>query len=231
MQNINGKVVIITGAGSGLGKETAIAFAKCGANVVICGREYAKLEEVERYITSQYNVKVLPIRADVSSQSDVRMLIQAATAKFERIDILINNAAVFEQYHIFESPLDSWEYQITNNATSVFLMIRECLPVMRSQKSGQIINITSGLAKEGAAGFGAYAASKAAIEALSYTVDDEEHKNGITSHVFNPGAMKTNLVTTGDDPANIAPYLVKLAQWQSSSEKKVLHVDHIQKAE
>ncbi|WP_028401714.1 SDR family NAD(P)-dependent oxidoreductase [Ectobacillus panaciterrae] len=228
MKNLKGKVAIISGAGSGLGKETALAFAKAGANIVICGRRYAKLEQVEHFITKQYEVDVLPIRADVSSESDVKMLVQAAFAKFQKIDILINNAAVFQQYHVVDSPLDSWEYQLHNNATSVFLMMRECLPIMRNQKSGHIINITSGLVKEGAAGFGAYAASKAAVEALTYSVEDEEHKNGIQVHVFNPGVMKTNLATIGDDPAKVAPYLVELAQSDSVSEKKVIQLEDFQ---
>ncbi|MDF2903972.1 MAG: short-chain dehydrogenase/reductase [Bacillus sp. (in: firmicutes)] len=224
MGNLKGKVAVISGAGSGLGKETALAYAKAGANLVICGRNYGKLEQVENLITSQYSVSVLPIRADVSSESDVKMLIQAALAKFQRIDILINNAAVFQQYPIIDSPLDSWEYQINNNATSVFLMMREVLPIMRNQKSGHVINITTGLVREGAGSFGAYAASKAAVEALTFSIEDEEHKNGLQFHVFNPGVMKTNLATIGDDPANVAPYLVELAQTDSKGDKKVVQL-------
>lgn len=228
MGNLKGKVAVISGAGSGLGKETALAYAKAGANLVICGRNYGKLEQVEELITSQYSVSVLPIRADVSSESDVKMLIQAALAKFQRIDILINNAAVFQQYPIIDSPLDSWEYQINNNATSVFLMMREVLPIMRNQKSGHVINITTGLVREGAGSFGAYAASKAAVEALTFSIEDEEHKNGLQFHVFNPGVMKTNLATIGDDPANVAPYLVELAQTDSKGDKKVVQLRDFQ---
>ncbi|AGK55556.1 SDR family NAD(P)-dependent oxidoreductase [Bacillus sp. 1NLA3E] len=231
MGNLKGKVAVISGAGSGLGKETALAYAKAGANLVICGRNYGKLEQVEDLITSQYSVSVLPIRADVSSESDVKMLIQAALAKFQRIDILINNAAVFQQYPIIDSPLDSWEYQINNNATSVFLMMREVLPIMRNQKSGHVINITTGLVREGAGSFGAYAASKAAVEALTFSIEDEEHKNGLQFHVFNPGVMKTNLATIGDDPANVAPYLVELAQTDSKGDKKVIQLRDFQLSE
>ncbi|MFX3624293.1 MAG: SDR family NAD(P)-dependent oxidoreductase [Ectobacillus sp.] len=231
MKNLKGIVAIISGAGSGLGKETALAFAKAGANIVICGRSYHKLEQVENLITSQYDVDVLPIRADVSSESDVEMLIQAAFAKFRRIDIVINNAAVFQQYYVVNSSLDSWEYQMHNNATSVFLMMRECLPIMRKQRSGCIINITSGLSKEGAAGFGAYAASKAAVETLTYSVQDEEHKHGIRVHAFNPGVMRTNMIATGDDPVNIAPYVVELARADVANEKRVFQVEDFQLSE
>lgn len=222
MKHLHGKVVIITGAGSGLGKETAFAFAKAGAHVVICDRSYEILEPVEAQIKEQFKAEVLSIQADVSTESEVKLLIQKAVATFQRIDIVINNAAIFQQYNIIESPLDSWEYQINNNATSVFLMMRESLPYMRKQKSSHIINITSGIVREGAAGYGAYAASKAAIEALTYAVQDEEHKKGIKIHVFNPGVMKTNLNQFGDNPANIAPYLVHLVLSSPRSENRVI---------
>ncbi|MFC0270831.1 SDR family NAD(P)-dependent oxidoreductase [Metabacillus herbersteinensis] len=228
MGNLQRKVAIITGAGSGLGKETALAFAKDGTNIVICGRNYSKLEEVENLIKDKYAVEVLPIRADVSSEADVKVLVQATLAKFKGIDILINNAAVFQQYRILDSPLDSWDYQFNNNATSVFLMMRECIPIMRAQRSGKIINITSGLVREGAAGFGAYAASKAAVEALTFSVQDEEHKNGIQVALFNPGVMSTNLATIGDDPANVAPYLVEIAQSKAKNKKRVMQLEDFQ---
>ncbi len=224
---LKGKVAVISGAGSGLGKETAIAFAKAGTNLVICGRHFGKLEVVEDLITSQYNVEVLSIRADVSVESDVEMLIDKAYEKFKRIDILINNAAVFNHYDVVDCPLDSWEYLIHNNATSVFLMMRKCLPLMRVQKSGHLLNLTSGLVKEGAAGFGAYTASKAAVEALSFSVEDEEHKNGIQIHVFNPGVMKTGLMHIGDDPANVAPCILELAKRKSNHEKKVIQLEDL----
>ncbi|RFU60836.1 SDR family NAD(P)-dependent oxidoreductase [Bacillus sp. V59.32b] len=228
MSCLKGKVVLISGAGSGLGKETALAFAKAGTNLIICGRGYGKLEQVKDSIANQFEVDVFPVRADVSSEHDVKMLIKTAVDRFQKIDILINNAAVFHQYHVVDSPLDSWDYQINNNATSVFLMMRESLPIMRNQKSGHIINITSGLVREGAAGFGAYAASKAAVEALTYSVQDEETKNGILVNVFNPGVMKTNLATIGDDPANVAPYLVELAHTDSLKERRVIQLEDFQ---
>lgn len=224
MRELKDKVVIVTGAGSGLGKETALAFAKEGANVIICGRRFAKLEAVERLISNTSHGTILPIRADVSVESDVKMLVQAAYAKFGRIDLLINNAAVFEQYDVADTSLDSWEYQMDNNVMSAFLMMRDCLPIMRKQRSGKIINITSGLAREGAAGFGAYCASKAALEALTYSVEDEEHKHGIAAYVFNPGFMKTELQALGEDPATVAPYLVRLAKNAGHYEKRVVQI-------
>jgi 3-oxoacyl-[acyl-carrier protein] reductase len=224
MSDFKDKVVIVTGAGSGLGKETALAFVKEGANVIICGRRFMKLEAVENSASEMSHGTILPIRADVSVESDVKMLVQGTYTKFGRIDVLINNAAVFEQYDVADTSLNSWEYQMNNNVTSAFLMMRECLPIMRKQRSGKIINITSGLAREGAAGFGAYCASKAAMEALTYSVDDEEHKHGITAHVFNPGFMKTELQALGEDPATVAPYLLQLAKNNVDHEKRVIQI-------
>jgi 3-oxoacyl-[acyl-carrier protein] reductase len=225
LNNLKGKVALISGAGTGLGKETAIAFAKAGADLVICGRHLDKLEQVKELIIGEYNVDVLAVCADVSLEADVHTLFQEVNKHFGKIDILVNNAADFNQYKVIECPLDSFEYILHNNTTSVFLMMRECLPFMRNQKSGHIINITSGLAREGAAGFGAYAASKAAVEALTFTVEDEEHKNGIQVHAFNPGVMKTSLFHIGDDPANVAPYILQLAQTKSLHEKRVIELE------
>jgi len=227
MEELKGKVVIVTGGGSGLGKETALAFAKEGANVIICGRRFAKLEAVEHLISNTGHGMILPIRADVSIESDVKMLVQAAYAKFGQIDLLINNAAVFEQYDVADMSLDSWEYQMNNNVTGAFLMMRECLAIMKKQRSGKIINITSGLTKEGAAGFGAYCASKAALEALTYSVEDEEHRQGITAYVFNPGFMKTELQALGEEPAAVAPYLIRLATGTNYPEKRVIQISDL----
>ncbi|OEH94386.1 SDR family NAD(P)-dependent oxidoreductase [Bacillus solimangrovi] len=227
MNDLSSLVVVITGGGSGLGKETAISFANRGAKVVICGRRKQKLDKVIDLLPSSLQQNMLTIEADVSVEEDVKRLIQVTETSFGQIDVLINNAAVFEQHDIIDMPLESWSYQFTNNVTSVFLMTRECIPIMQKQQNGRIINITSGLAKEGAAGFAAYSASKAAIETFTYSLEDEEYKSGIKSYVFNPGVMKTNLQAQGDDPANIAPYLVELATGDYEVQKYVFDTSSI----
>ncbi len=150
---LEGKVIVITGAGSGLGKETALLFAKEGAKLAICGRHADKMDLVGQELGNSESIFVAT--ADVSREGEVQQFIQATLAKFGRIDVLINNAAVFESYHIADTTLDSWNYHLNNNVTSAFLMTRECIPAMRDQKSGKIISITSSLAFTGAAGFGA----------------------------------------------------------------------------
>jgi 3-oxoacyl-[acyl-carrier protein] reductase len=221
------KVVIITGAGSGLGKETALFFAKEGARLAICGRRFEKLQAVLNELESGIRENVLAIEADVSKEEDVQRFVQQVSEKFGKIDVLFNNAAVFESYYIADTSLESWNYHLANNLTSVFLMSKEVIPLMRNQKSGKIINLTSSLAKTGAAGFGAYSSSKAAIEILTASIDEEESSNGIIAHTFDPGVMKSNLQGSGVHPSVVAPYLLKLALSDDRFAGKVVDIEHI----
>lgn len=224
MNELDNQVVIITGAGSGLGKATAIQFAKAGAALVICGRRTAKIKAVEQEI-KLFHSHVLAVTADVSLEDDVNRLIKDALSTYGKIDVLINNAAVFEQHDIVDASLESWNYQMNNNVTSAFLMMKECIPVMRKQKNGKIINLTSSLAHKGAPGFGPYGASKAALEVLTNSVDEEENRHGINICAFDPGVMKTEMQATGVNPSTVASVLVRLAEPNQRYTGEVLHVD------
>lgn len=198
-------MVVISGAGSGLGRELSLVFAQTGFNVAICDCDEYSLNETMQLIANRMNsshldYNVLSVVTDVAVEEDVQRLVKAVMKQFNRIDVLINNAAVFENYSLQDMSLQSWEYQINNNLTSVFLMTKHCLSFMRQQKKGKIVNITSSLAK-GGAGFGAYAASKAAVEALTTTIDEEEGRHGIHCFAVNPGIMRTKLQALGEDPS------------------------------
>jgi 3-oxoacyl-[acyl-carrier protein] reductase len=221
---LENKVVIVTGAGSGLGKETALLLGNEGAKVVACDRFAHKIEVLKREC-ERYQGKVLALTADVSKEDQVKALVDQTLSVFGRIDILINNAAVFENFLIADTTIDSWNYQLTNNLTSAFLMSRECIPQMRKQRAGKIINISSSLAKSGGAGFGAYSASKAALETFSYTLDEEESQNGIVVNIVNPGVMKTDMQTTGVDPAYVARKLLRFVAEHDRHAGKVIDLD------
>ena len=220
MTNFQNRVAIITGAGSGLGAVTAIALAKQGASVVLCGRRKDKVEQVARKIEADSG-SALAIQADVSNESDVQKLISETVTKFGRIDIVINNAAVFEPGSVLETSLPSWSEQIAINLNGPFLVSRASLPIMRKQKYGRIINITSALAQNGSGGFAAYSASKAGLEALTRTLADDESDFHIKVNLFNPGAIKTEMHATGRPPEEVVPELLKLLQNDSLTGKLV----------
>lgn len=207
---IEQRVVLITGAGSGLGAAAAAAFAKDGAKVVLCGRRKQRIEEIAARIAEQGG-EALAVQADVSVQEDVERLVKAALSRFGRIDAVINNAAVFEAGTVTEMSFEAWSRQIAINLNGVFLVVKTCLPTMRSQRYGRIINITSGLAVNGAGGFAAYAAAKAGVESLTRTIAEDESGNGILCNMYNPGPIKTEMHATGKDPSSVVGDLLRLA--------------------
>jgi 3-oxoacyl-[acyl-carrier protein] reductase len=207
---LQGKTAIVTGAGTGLGRAAALAFAAEGANVVLAGRRKGKVDVVAAEITAAGG-RALAIQADISSEADVRRLVASAVEAFGQIDILVNNAAVFEPGAVAETSLAEWNLQIGINLTGAFLTTREVLPHMRARKYGRIINITSGLASNGAGGYAAYSASKAGLESLTRTTAEEESEHGVLANLFNPGTVKSEMHATGQDPAEVAPALIRLA--------------------
>lgn len=219
-------VVIITGAGTGLGKELTLQLAKEGALLVVCGRRQSKMEELKSSL-SEFNDQILTLSLDVSQEEDAKRLVRATVAKFGRVDVLINCAAVFMNAEIIETSLSSWEYHLLNNLTSVFLASKECLPVFRKQRNGQIINLTSSLAKTGAPGFGPYSATKAALEAFTFTLDDEERNNGIRAHVLNPGLMRTAMHARGCNPKEKAAKLVQFIKANHDPVSEVIYLDDV----
>ncbi|WP_281885216.1 SDR family NAD(P)-dependent oxidoreductase [Paenibacillus sp. YYML68] len=208
--SLAGKTAIVTGSGTGLGRAAAIALAAAGAHVVLVGRRANKLEETAAEIQTAGG-STLVVAADVSLENDAEAIVKKAVEAFGTIDILINNAAVFEAGQVAETTLSAWNEQIAVNLTGAFLMTREVIPHMRSQKRGHIINITSSMATNGAGGFAAYSASKAGLESLTRTTADDESSYHIMANLFNPGTVKSDMHATGKDPALVAPDIVALA--------------------
>ncbi|REE85092.1 3-oxoacyl-[acyl-carrier protein] reductase [Paenibacillus taihuensis] len=215
MGKLNGQVAVITGAGTGLGRATAIDFARVGAHVVLLGRRLGKLEETAALIESDAAVagesKVLIVACDTSNEEAAQAAVERIIAEFGKIDILVNNAAVLEPGKVIELTAAEWALQLSVNLTGPFLMTRAVLPIMRQSRFGRIINITSGLASNGAGGYAAYSASKAGLESLTRTTADEEHDYGILVNAFNPGTIRSEMHATGKDPHQVTRALVDLA--------------------
>ncbi|AZN42852.1 SDR family NAD(P)-dependent oxidoreductase [Paenibacillus albus] len=217
MGKLSGQVAIITGAGTGLGRAAAIDFAQEGAHVVLLGRRLGKIEETAALIRNGAaseegeDSKVLVFACDISSEEQVQAAITRVIAELGKIDILVNNAAVLEPGKVIELTAAEWAHQLSANLTGPFLMTRGVLPTMREARYGRIINITSGLAANGAGGYAAYSASKAGLESLTRTTADEEHDFGILVNAFNPGTVRSEMHATGKDPHQVTSELIRLA--------------------
>jgi short-subunit dehydrogenase len=186
---------LITGASSGIGKATALAFAKAGIDVALVSRSADKLEAVAKTAT-EIGVEAKAFTVDLACVSQVQAEIQAIALEFGNIDILVNNAGMGYTANLSDTPLEDWQQVINLNLTSAFVCTMEILPGMRSRGSGTIINVASIAAKQAFAGWGAYCVSKAGLLALSQTLAQEERVHGIRVTAICPGSVNTEIWDT-----------------------------------
>lgn len=186
---------LITGASSGIGFSTAVAFAKAGINVALVSRSLDKLEAVAKTV-SEFGVKAKPYVLDLAKVDQVREKISAIAADFGQIDILVNNAGMGYTGTIMETTLADWQQVIDLNLTSVFQCIQGILPMMRQQGHGTIINVASIAAQKAFPNWGAYCVSKFGLMALSKTLAAEESANGIRVTAICPGSVNTPIWDT-----------------------------------
>ncbi|MBW4557187.1 MAG: SDR family oxidoreductase [Trichormus sp. ATA11-4-KO1] len=186
---------LITGASSGIGKATALAFAKAGIDVALVSRSVDKLETVAA-AAEHTGVAAKAYAVDLANVSQVQAKIQAIAQDFGDIDILVNNAGMAYTAQLSETPLADWQQVINLNLTSVFQCIIGILPKMRDRGTGTIINVASIAAKQPFPGWGAYSVSKAGLMSLSQTLAQEERAHGIRVTAICPGAVNTELWDT-----------------------------------
>lgn len=188
--NFKNKVVVITGAGSGMGKAMVKEFFEEGAKVVLLGRTKAKLDKVIENLGSSENL--FSIELDVSNEAAVQKAIQQIEQKWESIDVLINNAGVLDSYApAHEVSLEEWNQTIAINLTGPFLMSKYAIPVMLKQKKGSILNVSSVSALSAAGGGSAYTASKHGLDGLTKQLCFEYGHQGIRVNSLLPGATAT----------------------------------------
>jgi len=191
------KTAIITGSGTGIGKASAILFAKEGANIVICGRREEKLKEVEREIVKELGLKaedskkVLAISCDVTNQDEVKKLLDKSIKQFNKIDILLNNAGVFRGSLIHEHTLSDWEETININLKGMFLLTKKVIPNMISNGGGSIINIASILGMVAIPEASAYNASKGGVIMFTKSIAVEYGRHNIRANCICPGLVET----------------------------------------
>lgn len=186
---------LITGASSGIGKATALAFAQAGIDVALVSRSLDKLEIVAAAARDTgVTAKAYPV--DLANVSQVKAAIQDIALDFGGIDILVNNAGIAYTGNLSQTPLADWQQVINLNLTSVFECCMAILPGMRQRKQGIIINVASIAGKQAFPGWGAYSVSKAGLLALSQTLGQEERGYGIRVTAICPGAVNTELWDT-----------------------------------
>lgn len=192
---------LITGASSGIGKATALAFAKAGIDIALVGRSQNNLEFVSK-AAHEFGVEAQAFCVDLAEVAEVKAKIQAITQEFGNIDILINNAGIGYTGNLSDTPIEDWQQVINVNLTGVFQCMMGILPGMRQQGQGTIINIASIAAKQAFAGWGAYCVSKAGLLSLSQTLAQEERANGIRVMAICPGSVNTEIWDTPTVKAN-----------------------------
>lgn len=216
--NLDGKVAWVTGAGSGIGRATALALASAGAQVVIGDIDAEGLAETARLIGTD----CLALRHDVTAEASWRSGVEAVTATFGRLDVLVNNAGVMMTAPLATAPLAHLRRQYTINVESVFIGMQLAFPLMRQTivqgaAGASIVNISSVYGMVAGAAFAAYSASKGAVRGLSRAAALEWATTGVRVNCVLPGPVQTNLNAEWDPPLDvhgqpIAPE-VALAAW------------------
>lgn len=191
-ETLTDKVVIITGASSGIGRAAALAMAERGARLSLLARSERALAKISSEAKLAGARKVEHFVCDVRNEKEVEAAISATLTKFGRVDILINSAGLSLNGEVDGYDLDDWKTVIETNLTGTFLTCRAVLPAMKSQESGQIINISSGAGRNGIKQMAAYCASKFGVIGFTESLALEVRSHNIRVSVLLPGSVATD---------------------------------------
>jgi NADP-dependent 3-hydroxy acid dehydrogenase YdfG len=197
--NIEGKVVVITGASSGLGEAAARHLSEQGASLAIGARRADRLQSLARELTERGG-RALAIETDVVHCDQVKRLVDTAVKTFGRIDVMINNAGLMPQSLLERLKIDEWDRMIDVNIKGVLYGVAAALPYMQSQKSGHFINVSSVAGHKVRPGGTVYSATKHAVRVISEGLRQEVKPYNIRTTVISPGAVDTELPNTITDP-------------------------------
>jgi NAD(P)-dependent dehydrogenase (short-subunit alcohol dehydrogenase family) len=196
MGTLNGKVAVVTGGTSGIGRTTAVALAREGAKVVVTGRRAAEGAETVRLI-QEAGGEGLFVVADVTKDSDQANLVRETLAAFGRLDIAFVNAGVFAAGPLTEQSEETYDYLMDINVKGAWLTLKHQIPAMLANGGGSIVVNATAAAMVGLPGTTLYAASKGAVISLARTAAIDYAKQGIRINIVNPGAIATPMAEEG----------------------------------
>ena len=203
---LDGKVAIITGAGTGIGKGIARAYAREGASLVLASRNEANLAgTAEELAETASRAVVAP--TDVTDESQVVALFERTMDEFGRVDILVNNSGAFDGGPIEELSLETWQRVVDVNLTGVFLCTREAMKIMKPQGGGRIINIGSISAQMPRMNSAPYSSTKHALVGLTKSTALEGRDHGIVASILHPGNVLTEMRAQVDRPMDMEPMM------------------------
>ena len=212
-KKIRGKVVVITGASSGLGEAAARLLSAQGATVVLGARRSDRLQSLADELSGSGG-KALAVATDVTHRNQVKRLVDRAAEKFGRVDVMINNAGIMPRAPLERLTIDDWDRTIDVNVKGVLYGIAAALPHMKKQKSGHMIFVSSVAGHKIGPDFAVYAATKHAVRALAEGFRQEVKPYNIRTTIISPGAVATELpdsVTEPDIAEKIRTYYDEIA--------------------
>ena len=213
MSILQGRVVVVTGASSGIGEACAVAFVEKGAKAVLAARRAERLSSLVERIEGAGG-EALAVATDVTNEAAVDNLFAQAIERFGTVDVLINNAGIADSTPVHEMSLETWHQVIETNLTSAFLCSRGAFRAMMGKGRGRIVNIGSISARVPRENSPAYAASKWGLDGLTRSLAIDGRKHNIAASIFHPGIVATE----------IAPGAVKLPEDFAASPKDIAGV-------
>ena len=221
------KVIVITGASSGIGKQVAIEFGKLGAKLVLIGRKKDKLEQTAMEL-KKFSCSTMICQCDVSKKNEVDTMTNLVLKKFGSVDILINNAGFAIYGSVSDLSIDEIELQMQTNYLGMVYCIKKFLPSMLHQKSGHIVNVASVAASFGLPGIASYCASKFAMLGFSEGLKHELKNSGVDITVVSPIMVRTNFFDHPSfekmpkySPTSLDPKAVAKAVAKAANSKKL----------
>ena len=194
-EGLRGRVVLITGATSGIGRATALRFAAAGARVAIVGRNAAALHELSEEVQA-HGVESLAITADLSVEAEAEQAINQAAERFSQLDVLVNAAGILLTGSIENTSLEQWDTMMNINLRSIFQQMKLAVPLLEKTR-GNIVNVSSVTGLRSFPGVLAYCVSKAAVDQLTRCTALELAPKGIRVNAVNPGVVVTDIHRRG----------------------------------